>query len=107
MRCNVIFLLHFFFVILYAKKNNIISIHLLGLTFSNFDLNVLSSFYVSIQQDTDAKVDQDGSQCPRVGGDGGVLHVDLGDGHLGIHALQEGGKEVQRRRHGDHIIGWT
>lgn len=63
--------------------------------------------YSVSQQETQTEVVQDGSQRTGPGGDGGVLPADLGHRHLGIHALQEGGKEVHRRWHGDHTTGRT
>ncbi|XP_069021923.1 high affinity choline transporter 1-like isoform X1 [Embiotoca jacksoni] len=52
--------------------------------------------------ETHTEVVEDGSQCAGSGGDGGVLPADLGHGHLGVHALQEGGEKEQRRRHGNN-----
>lgn len=63
-------------------------------------------YSVSLQE-THAEVVQDGSQCARSGGDGRVLPADLGYGHLGVLALQEGGKEVLGRWHGDNATGRT
>ena len=59
------------------------------------------------QQETHTDIAQDGSQCPGFGGDGGVLPADLGHGHLGVYALQEGGEEVHGRWHGDNATGRT
>lgn len=59
------------------------------------------------QQEAHTEVAQDGSQRAGPGGDGGVLPADLGHGNLGVHALQEGGEEVHRGRHGDNSTGRT
>lgn len=63
-------------------------------------------YFVS-QQETHTEVAQDGSQCARSDSDGGVLPGDLGDRHLGVYALQEGGEEVHGGWHGDNLTGWT
>lgn len=63
--------------------------------------------YSVFLQETHTEIVEDDSQCAGSGGDGGVLSVDLGHGHLGIHALQEGRKEVLRRWNGDNTTGRT
>ncbi|KAG7485069.1 hypothetical protein JOB18_002347 [Solea senegalensis] len=50
---------------------------------------------------------EDGSECAWSGGDGRVLPGDPGHGHLGVHALKEGGEELHGKWHGDHAAGRT
>lgn len=64
-------------------------------------------FILSLNRKTHVEVVEDGSQCAGSGGDGRVLPADLGHGHLGVHALQEGGEEVVRGWHRDNTTGRT
>lgn len=64
-------------------------------------------FLYSVQQDSQAQVVQYGSERARSYSDGVVLPADPGDGHLGVHALQEGREEMHWRRHGDNTTRRT
>lgn len=68
---------------------------------------IVMVLYSVSQQERQTDIIQNGSQCAGSGGDGRILPGDLGHGHLGVYALQEGGEEVQRRRHGDNTTGRT
>lgn len=63
--------------------------------------------YVVSQQKKQTEVAQDGSQCAWSDSDGRILPGDLGHGHLGVDALQEGGEEVLWGWHGDNLTGRT